>query len=97
MSEVILYKDKMPLIENAQLQLYGDKIVALGDGKRHEFHFDEVSACSVLGRNKLNVYHGGKVYQFKGDERFNALKFVHTFYHYQNVKKGEVNGKFLGL
>ena len=67
------------------------------DTKEWTFSFDEITACSVLGRNKLNVYHGGKVYQFKGDKRFNGLKFVHTYYRYQNLKKGEENEQFLGL
>ena len=61
------------------------------------FAFGEIDAVTVLGRNKLNVYHGGKIYQFKGDKRFNALKYVHIFHRYKNLQKGEGNGKFLGL
>jgi hypothetical protein len=52
---------------------------------------------TVLGRNKMNVYHGGKIYQFKGDKRFNALKYVHIFHRWKNLNKGDGNGKFLGL
>jgi hypothetical protein len=38
------------------------------------------------------------VYQIKPDERFNALRYVNLFYHYNNVKKGESSdGEFLGL
>jgi hypothetical protein len=47
---------------------------------------------SVLGRNKLNVYYEDKLYQFKSDKRFNALKYVQLFYH---AKGGE--DEFLGL
>ena len=95
--EVILYKNKKLIHEDAELTLYGNRLEVLAGEEKLCFTFDEAHAFTVLGRNKLNVYHGGKVYQFKGDKRFNALKFVHTFYRYQNLKKGDENGKFLGL
>lgn len=97
MSEVVLYKNKRVLHESAKLTLHGNRLEVEADKERYSFLFDETHALTVLGRNKLNVYHGDKVYQFKGDKRFNALKFVHTFYRYQNLKKGGGNGKFLGL
>ncbi len=96
-SEVILYQNKKLLHENAKLTLYGNRLEVEAGEESRSFLFDETHAFTVLGRNKLNVYHGNKVYQFKGDKRFNALKFVHAFYRYQNVKKGDENGKFLGL
>ena len=52
---------------------------------------------AVLGRNKLNLYHGDKLYQVKGDKRFNALKYVHIYHRYKNIRKGEEHVKFLGL
>jgi hypothetical protein len=61
------------------------------------FPFDKVTAVSVLGRNKLNVYHEKKVYQFKGDKRFNALKYVNICYRHKNICKGALNEQFLGL
>lgn len=96
-SEVLLYKNKAVIAESAGLTLYGDRLEVDAGEESRTFPFDETHAFTVLGRNKLNVYHGGRVYQFKGDKRFNALKFVHTFYRYQNIKKGDENGKFLGL
>ena len=61
------------------------------------FPFGEVSAVTVLGKNKLNVYHGKTVYQIKGDKRFNALKYVNLFYRWKNITGGNENGKFLGI
>ena len=52
---------------------------------------------TVLGRNKLNLYIGDKVYQCKGNKRFNALKYVHIYHRYKNIKEGNSDGKFLGL
>ena len=61
------------------------------------FPFNEISAISVLGRNKANIYHNNHVYQLKGDKRFNAIKYVNIYYRFKNIYKGEENGKFLGL
>ncbi len=97
LSEVIIGDRKQVLWERAEMTLYGDR-VELCSGEAHmTFRFDEADAFTVLGRNKLNVYHGGKVYQFKGDPRFNALKYVHLFHRYNNLQKGEPYEQFLGL
>ena len=98
LSEVVLYDRKKPLREETALALYGDRIVVGGDGDEQILlSFDEVTAVVVLGRNKLNVYHDGRVYQMKGDKRFNALKYVNIYYRYRNIKEGNIDGKFLGL
>lgn len=96
--EVILRKNKIPHREKASLALYGDRIVA-DEGKENEWKlpFSELSAVSVLGKNKLNVYYGEKVYQITGSKRFNALKYVNIYYRWKNIKEGNENGKFLGL
>ena len=50
-----------------------------------------------MGRNKLNIYHGEKLYQLKSGKRFNALKYVNIYYRHKNVSRGDNDGKFLGL
>ena len=52
---------------------------------------------TVLGKNKLNLYHGETLYQLKGDKRFNALKYVQIFTRSQNIARGDFDAKFLGL
>lgn len=96
--EVILYKNKKILREKVSVNLYGNRVV-LDEGLDSELQlpFSEVTAAAVLGRNKLNIYHDGKVYQFKGGKRFNALKYVNFYYRHKNISKGDINGKFLGL
>lgn len=97
-SEVIVYKNKRPMRKNAKISLYGDRVVFDEDGKDPMiFPFSEVTAAAVLGKNKLNLYHDKKVYQLKGDKRFNALKYVNFYYRYKNICRGDENGKFLGL
>lgn len=97
-SEVIVYKKKNPLRKRAAIALYGDRIV-IGEGTESEWvlPFTELSAVTVLGRNKLNIYCGKQVWQFKGSKRFNALKYVHIYHRHKNIIRGDIHGKFLGL
>lgn len=92
-SEVIVYERKVPLWKDARLKLYGDRVV-LND---LVLPFEEISTAAALGRNKLNLYHGKRVYQIKGGKRFNALKYVNLCYRHKNIIKGDTDGKFLGL
>lgn len=95
-SQIFVYKGREQLFENAQLDLYGDKfVVTAPDGTIINMSFDDISAVSVLGRNKLNVYYKDKLYQFKSDKRFNALKYVNIYFRYKN--KGDENNDFLGI
>lgn len=94
--EVIPYKRKRKLLKDVTLKLYGDRI-EVSDKGTWRIDFDKASAFTVLGKNKLNLYLDGAIYQFKGTKRFSALKYVQIFHRYDNVKKGDANGKFLGL
>ena len=98
LSEVIVYHKKVPLRKDVSIRLYGNRII-IDEGQQNQltFLFPETMAVSVLGRNKLNIYHKDTVYQLKGGKRFNALKYVNIFYRYKNISKGDINGKFLGL
>ena len=98
MSEVIFHKQKNLLRRDTELRLYGDRIVLdEGTGQEISYPFAELSAVTVLGRNKLNIYHGKTAFQFKGSKRFNALKYVNFYYRHKNIVRGNENGKFLGL
>ena len=97
-SEVILNKRKNVLLKQAQICLYGDRItVSEGSEEAMVFPFSEAAAVTVLGRNKLNIYHNKRVFQLKGSVRFNALKYVHFYHRYKNIVRGNEDGKFLGL
>lgn len=95
--EVIPYKKKICILKESVLSMFGDRVSFEGDGEDMTFRFEDASAFTVLGRNKLNIYNGGKIYQVKGGKRFNALKYVHIYHRYKNIVKGEENVKFLGL
>ena len=93
-SEVILYKNKRLLRKEVSVALYGNRIMVDDD---LVFHFDDTSAVTVLGRNKINIYFGEHVYQLKSHKRFIALKYVNIFHRYKNICEGKEPGKFLGL
>ena len=97
-SQVIVYKKKQKLRKDASLKLYGDRVVI--DEKSAEewvIPFDEVKGMAICGRNKLNIYHNGDIYQFRGETRFNALKYVNIYYRHKNMTKETKDGEFLGL
>ncbi|MBQ7011544.1 MAG: 1-acyl-sn-glycerol-3-phosphate acyltransferase [Clostridia bacterium] len=93
--EVIPYKKKIKM-GTVDLSLYGDRITAEGSTTL-TFVFDEVSAISVLGRNKLNIYVKDKIYQIKSSKRFNAVKYMNLYYRYANVKNGATASDYLGI
>ena len=99
MWEIIVFKKKNLLQEQTALALYGDRVV-LNEGAENEIvlPFEDVYAVVVLGRNKLNIYHKDRIYQFKGSSRFNALKYVNIYHRNRNLTRdGEEAGAFLGL
>lgn len=95
--EAIPYTKKQLISEGVTLSLFGDRIEIVYGEERLNVPFAELSGAAVLGRNKLNLHYNGKTYQFKGGKRFCALKYVQLYHRYDNVRKGENHGKFLGL
>jgi 1-acyl-sn-glycerol-3-phosphate acyltransferase len=96
--EVELFKRKKPLYRSAGIALYADRItVNEGGDDPVVIPFDSVSAVTVLGRNKLNVYTEKTVYQIRGGKRFNAVKYINFYYLHNNRKKDGNDGEFLGL
>lgn len=92
---VELYKGKKLLGENVELALYGDRIEMTGDFTE-TFRFDALETITILGKNKLDIYHADMVYQIQSDKRFNALKYLNLYHRYKNLTS-DVNTNFLGL
>lgn len=99
LSEVILYKKKVPIDKNVHLSLFGDRLEIKGTkGFDLTVNFDDPScAITILGKNKLNIYHSGKVYQLKSGKRFNALKYLNIYHRHKNIMEGKHELQFLGL
>ena len=93
---VDLYSKKQCLAEKVELALYGDRIEMTG-GFTKTFRFDEMETITILGKNKLNIYHEDMVYQIQSGKRFNAVKYLNLFHRYKNLTSEVQNGSFLGL
>ena len=97
-SEVIVYHKKILRYSSAEICLYGDRIEILNEARDPwVIPFSQLPSATVLGRNKLNLHTEDKVFQIRGDRRFNALKYVNILYRYKNMIQGDQNGEFLGL
>lgn len=95
--EVILYKNKRLICKNAHINMYNNRFELCIEDKTFTIPFEQATAVTVLGRNKLNVYVEDRVLQFKGDKHFNALKYVNFYYRYKNITQGAEDGEFLGI
>ena len=98
MSKKYTWEEYLDLTAEQQME-FQNSFKTFEDFEKHEFEmpFNEISTVTVLGKNKLNIYHGDRLYQIKGDQRFNALKYVNIYYQNKNVLSGDENAKFLGL
>ena len=68
-----------------------------GTAQELVFPFESTDGFTVLGKNKVNLYFGKKLFQFKGDAHFNGLKYVNIYNRHKNIIKGNEHDKFLGL
>ena len=110
MSEESLYEDEVEIYDvepakrkkllspNAVLKLYAGGVkIKIPDKTTVDIPFRLVKGSACVGNNKLNIEYDGRLYLFKGNERFNPLKYVNFYYRYNNLIKGDEDGKFLGL
>ncbi len=93
LSEVIPNKKKVRMDRFATVELYRDRVV-INDVP---FAFGDITAATVVGKNKLNLYYNDQIFQLKGGKRFNAVKFVNFIYRYKNIRNGIEGEQFLGL
>lgn len=95
---VILHDHKELIQTGVTSKLYGDRIEIDKNGEEFiTMHFCDISGIAVLGRNKLNIYFGDDVYQYKGNQRLNALKYLNIYTRYKNIVEGRLDDEFLGL
>ncbi len=99
LSEVIVYKKKLPLMKRACLRVYGDRLECEQDGRTTVLRYEDIGVVTVLGKNKLNLYHADKLYQISPLEPgFNGLKVMQLYYrHINQIKEDNSHEQFLGL
>ncbi len=99
-SETVIYSHKEPIAEEATLSVYADRFTVAFDGQLLTYPFAEITAATALGRNKLNIYTDGRIFQVHGDKRFCVLKYLNLYYHAVSDKsaaEGATYAEFLGL
>ncbi len=95
--EEIPYKKKLRLGAGVLFSAYADRYELRTEGETLVFFYEELSATSVLGRNKLNLYKGSRIFQIKGDKRFCALRYMNLYYRVKNEREGNRYAEFLGI
>ena len=95
--ENIYCKRKILIDKHAKIRIFSDRLAVSTENEEFVFSFKDVVAATVLGKNKLNFYVGSKIYQFKGDKHFNALKYLNLYYHATETRVKENEPQFLGL
>lgn len=96
-SESIYCKKKRMMDEDALLSIYQNRIEVKTKEETFCYPFSDISSATVLGRNKLNIYHNHRTFQFKGSKHFNPVKYLNIYFHAVSVAKGEPYDEFLGL
>ena len=95
--EVIPWKKKISLGKSVKLSTFSDRIELDSGNEIKVVPFASITAMGIIGRNKLNYYFDKRVFQIKGETRFNALKHMNIYYHSTNILKGETEYGTLGL
>lgn len=67
---------KKPLLEMGELLCLDQNILKIG---RHEFDIHKIEIASPMSKRKLLFTYGEDNYEIKGNEKFNALKYVLMF------------------
>ena len=99
-SRVIPYSHKETIAREATLSIYADRFVLNSPEQETVYPFTDIVAATALGRNKLNLYIGEAIIQFKGDKRFCVLKYLNIYYHAAaqiHAAEGVQYAEFLGL
>ena len=96
-AEVQFRKKKNVISKDANLSFYSDRLEVEYGERKDIYYFSNISSTGVFGKNKFNIYIDKKIYQFKYDDSFNAMKYVNFIYKYKIEKGEEKDDKFLGL
>lgn len=93
--KVIKNERKEVLLEGSVLMDF-EKIILFNKTDRFEFELKDIDSMAVLGQNKINFYVKDEIYQIKPHPKFNAIKYMHLYFHAKHVRKGEKD-EFLGI
>lgn len=85
---------KGTILIEGKLEMNANDLI-LNSGE-YKFLLSDIFSMTVLGKHKLNFYIDENIYQLKGEDDFNALKYMQMYYHIRNCTKGEKD-EFFGM
>ena len=92
--ESVKLKRKVPL-DGDRVKMDKDALYIAGEKGETRYPLDEIDAVTAVGKKKFNFYHGGRILQVKGDERFCSVKYVHVFEGVKRAREQETQNKEL--
>ena len=101
----IIYQDEMglylsvpfkkkQLLSFGMMKMYNDHFEFTGKNENRNIYFNEITAITLVGKKKMNIYVGDTTYQVLNTPKTNLLKYMHLFYVIKNIGG---NYEFLGL
>ena len=78
------------------MKLYKEDFIFQFDEEEIILNFSEISAITLVGKKKMNIYYNNKTYQILNDSKTNFIKYMHLFYILKNRKEGIQDG-FIGI
>ena len=91
----IPFKSKQLLIDG-KVNMYGSYFEFMNENDVVKLKFEDISAVTLVGKKKMNIYVGDKTYQIFKTGKTNLLKYLHMYYVLENKRNGG-NYEFLGL
>ena len=85
---------KKELISFGYMKIFNNRFSFETNEGLKEFLFEEITAVTLVGKKKMNIYVGDETYQVFNTPKTNLLKYMHLFYIIKNVGG---NYEFLGL
>lgn len=86
------------LIGKGEVSMNGSLLTFNFKKNKIEIDNNDIIGMTCLGRKKLGIYLKDKlIYQIKGKDNFNPVKYMNMFYRYKNIKGGNENDRFLGI
>lgn len=83
-------------LESGTLIMDQNKIMIQNDEKTFVIYLEYITSLTISYHNTLVINIDNNSYYLKGNDKFNALKYVHLFTIIKNNKRGN-NNEFLGI
>lgn len=81
---------------NGNIKLTNEKVIVYNEENEHKFYIKDIVSLAVVYHNTLIINLSDRKYHIKGNDKFNALKYLHLF-TLNKDKLNNVETKYLGI